>query len=73
VKLEEVRPGVVRLTLHVAELGSLVTAARLVEEGGGARLPSAAASQLADVLRSYDGEVARLHTRARDLKRAAAD
>lgn len=60
-KLEQVRPAVLRVTLHAAELGSLVAAARWAADGGTGELPAEARVQLQDVLRSYDAEFARLN------------
>ena len=63
-KLEQVRPGVLRVTVHAAELGGLVAAARWAVDGGKDELPAEARMQLKDVLRSYDAELARLNRRA---------
>ena len=51
-RLERVRPSVLRLTLHAYELAALVAAARLVAEKE--ELPKEAAEQLRQVLSSYD-------------------
>jgi hypothetical protein len=63
-KLEQVRPGVLRVTVHAVELGGLVAAARWAVDGGKEDLPAEARTRLKDVLRSYDAELARLHRRA---------
>ncbi len=53
-KVERVRPAVLRLTLHAYELAALIAAARLVAQKGEDELPEAAAEQLRQVLASYD-------------------
>ena len=53
-KVERVRPAVLRLTLHAYELAALIAAARLVAEKGEDELPEEAAEQLRQVLASYD-------------------
>ena len=53
-KVERVRPAVLRLTLHAYELAALLAAARLVAEKGEDELPEEAAEQLRQVLASYD-------------------
>jgi hypothetical protein len=54
VKVERVRPSVLRLTLHAYELAVLIAAARLVAEKGEGELPDEAVEQLRQVLASYD-------------------
>jgi hypothetical protein len=54
VKVERVRPAVLRLTLHAYELAALIAAARLVAEKGEGELPGEAVEQLRQVLASYD-------------------
>jgi len=63
-KLEQVRPGVLRVTLHAVELGSLIAAARWAVDGGREELPAEARAQLQDLLRRYESELARLNRRA---------
>jgi hypothetical protein len=54
VKVERIRPSILRLTLHAYELAALIAAARLVAEKGEGELPEEAAQQLRQVLASYD-------------------
>jgi hypothetical protein len=54
VKVERVRPAVLRLTLHAYELAALIAAARLVAEKGEGELPDEAVEQLRQVLANYD-------------------
>lgn len=63
-KLEQVRPAVLRVTLHAVELGSLIAAARWAADGGREELPAEARAQLQDLLRRYESELARLDRRA---------
>ena len=58
-RLERVRPTVVRLELHSLELTALVTAARWVVDGAEGELPPDAVDQLRQVLDSYDAALAR--------------
>ena len=54
-KLERVRPSVLRLTLHAYELAALIAAARwAAEEKGDGELPAESVEQLRLVLASYD-------------------
>lgn len=55
-KVERLRPGVLRLTLHALELSALVAAARWVAEGAQGELTSEARDHLSKVLESYDAE-----------------
>lgn len=59
-KLERVRPGVLRATLHAYELAALVSAARWAAEGGEGELPEESVEQLRQVLASYDSELEHL-------------
>ena len=51
-KVERVRPSVLRITLHVYELAALLAAARWAVERG--ELPEESVEQLRQVLASYD-------------------
>lgn len=53
-KVERVRPSVLRLTLHVYEMATLMAAARWAMENGEDELPSESLEQLRLVLGSYD-------------------
>ncbi len=53
-KLERVRPSVLRLTLHAYELAALIAAARWAAEKGDGELPAESVEQLRQVLASYD-------------------
>lgn len=53
-RLERVRPTVLRVTLHPLELATLVSAARWVVSGARDPLPPDALDQLRQVLDSYD-------------------
>lgn len=61
-KLERVRPGVVRVTAHSLELAAVISAARWVAEGAQGTLPPDATERLREVLASYDEAMARLNT-----------
>ena len=63
-KLEQVSPAVLRVTVHAAELGGLIAAARWAADGGEGELPAEARAQLHGLLQSYDAELARLSGRA---------
>lgn len=70
-KVEQVRQGVYRLTVHALELAALISAARWVEEGADGQLPEEARAQLRDVLDSYDVEFAHLTASRNDGAQAA--
>lgn len=53
-KVERVRPSVLRLTLHAYELAALIAAARWAAEKGDGELPAESVEQLRQVLGSYD-------------------
>ncbi len=53
-KVERVRPSVLRLTLHAYELAALIAAARWAAEKGDGELPAESVEQLRRVLASYD-------------------
>ena len=53
-KVERVRPSVLRLTLHAYELAALIAAARWAAEKGDGELPEESVEQLRQVLASYD-------------------
>ena len=53
-KVERVRPSVLRVTLHVYEMATLMAAARWAVEKGGEELPAESLEQLRQVLGSYD-------------------
>lgn len=60
-KIERVRPTVLRVTLHAYELSALVAAARsLVDGEEEGELTSEAVDQLETVLASYDAEIEEL-------------
>ena len=59
-KIDRLRPTVLRVTLHAYELSALVAAARWVVEGAEGELLPEAQDQLRQVLESYDAEVRRL-------------
>jgi hypothetical protein len=60
VKIRRVRPAVLQVTLHAAELSSLVAAARWAFEGEPGALPPDARDHLRQVLASYDDEARKL-------------
>ena len=53
-KVERVRSSVLRITLHVYEMATLVAAARWAAENGQDELPAESLEQLRQVLGSYD-------------------
>ena len=53
-KIERLRPAVLRVTLHAYEMAALVAAARWVAEGAEGDLDPEIERQLADVLDAYD-------------------
>ncbi len=59
-KVERIRPTVLRVTLHAYELAALIAAARWVVEGTEGELPKESRDQIQQVLESYDLEVRRL-------------
>jgi hypothetical protein len=54
VKVEQVRPSVLRITLHVYEMAPLVAAARWVAENAKEEMPAESLEQLHLVLDRYD-------------------
>jgi hypothetical protein len=66
VKLERLRPMLLRGTFHVYELSALVAAARYVVETAPADVPAESLGQLRQLLDDYDRQV-------RDLPAAAAE
>lgn len=59
-KVERIRPTVLRVTFHAFELAALIAAARWVMEGANGELPEESRDQLRQVLASYDQEIRRL-------------
>jgi hypothetical protein len=59
VKVERVRPGVLRVTMHAYEMASLVAAARWATQGAPGELPTDAVDRIRAVLASYDEELGR--------------
>ncbi len=53
-KVERVRPSVLRLTLHAYELAALIAAARWAAEKGDGELSAESVEQLHQVLASYE-------------------
>lgn len=62
-KVERVRPSVLRLTLHAYELAALIAAARWAAEKGDGELSAESVEQLRQVLASYDEATRRADTR----------
>ena len=60
-KVERVRPSVLRLTLHAYELAALVAASRWAAEKGDGELPAESVEQLRQVLASYDEATRHAH------------
>lgn len=56
-KIERLRPAVLRVTLHAFELSTVMAAARWAAEGGEGELTEQARDQLRQVLASYDAEI----------------
>jgi hypothetical protein len=54
--IEQLKPTVLRITLHTYEIAALVSAARWVTEGAKGELPEEAVEQIRDVLDRYDSE-----------------
>ena len=61
-KVERVRPSVLRLTLHAYELAALIAAARWAAEKGNGELPAESVEQLRQVLANYDEATRRVAT-----------
>lgn len=59
-RLERVRPGVFRATLHAYELAALMAAARWVHDGAQGDVPEESRKQLEGVLASYNAELTRI-------------
>jgi|GEM_PF-2867468 len=55
-KIEQLKPTVLRITLHNYEIAALVSAARWVTDGANGELPEEAVEQIRDVLDNYDLE-----------------
>lgn len=58
--IEQLKPTVLRITLHTYEIAALVSAARWVTEGAEGELPEEAVEQIRDVLNNYDAEKQKL-------------
>jgi len=56
-KLERIRPTVLRATLHAYELAAFVAAARYVVAAAPEEIPEAAREQLRGLLADYDAEL----------------
>jgi len=54
--IEQLKPTVLRITLHTYEIAALISAARWVTEGAKGELPEEAVEQIRNVLDSYDSE-----------------
>jgi len=54
--IEQIKPGVLRITMHTYECATLIAAARWVVEGAKGELPEEAIKQLREVLQNYDAE-----------------
>jgi hypothetical protein len=61
VRLERVRPDVLRVTLHAYELVALMATARWACDGANGELSPASVQQLRQVLDTYDAERDRLN------------
>ena len=61
-KIERIRPTVLRVTAHAHELSALVAAARHVVDGEEGELTDEAADQLEQVLANYDDEIQKLRS-----------
>ncbi|MGJ7906738.1 hypothetical protein ACOQFL_09680 [Actinopolyspora sp. H202] len=61
-RLERIRPTVLRLVLHAHELATLMTAARCVAEASPTEVPESAREELRALLRDYDQQLRRLDT-----------
>jgi hypothetical protein len=61
VRLERVRPDVLRVTLHAYELVALMATARWACDGAKGELPPESVQQLRQVLDTYDAERDRLN------------
>lgn len=59
-RLERIRPTVLRATLHVHELAALMTAVRTVVDGAPEEVPQEARGQLRTLLEDYDEQVRHL-------------
>lgn len=59
-KVERIRPTVVRVTAHTVELSTLTAAARWALEGAPGELPDDVREQIAQVLARYDEALADL-------------
>lgn len=69
-RIEQVRPGIFRVTLSGLELAALTSSARWAVEGAKGELTEDAATQLRQVLASYDEATERMHREKRKPARA---
>jgi hypothetical protein len=60
VKLERIRPAVLRATFHAHELAALIAAVRSVAELAPADMPAESVTQLRQLLGDYDQQVRQL-------------
>jgi hypothetical protein len=60
VKLERVRPTVLRATFHAHELAALIAAVRYVADQAPADMPAESVTQLRQLLGDYDKQVRQL-------------
>ncbi|MCC5908096.1 MAG: hypothetical protein JJU13_17910 [Balneolaceae bacterium] len=54
--IEQLKPTVLRITLHTYEIAALVSAARWVTDGAKGDLPEEAVEQIRNVIDNYDAE-----------------
>jgi hypothetical protein len=69
VKLERVRPTVLRATLHAYELAALIAAVRYVADLAPADMPAESVRQLRQLLGDYDQQVSQLAREAHPSSR----
>jgi hypothetical protein len=60
VKLERIRPTVLRATFHAHELAALIAAVRYVADQAPADMPAESVTQLRQLLGDYDQQVRQL-------------
>lgn len=68
-RMERIRPAVLRITLHAYELSALIAAARWAAEGGEGALDTDARAQLRQVLAGYDQEAKRMARQPQSAQR----
>ena len=70
-RIEQVRPGIFRLTLSGLELAALTSSTRWAVEGAKGELTEEAIAQMKKVLKSYDDSLKNMHKERQEKRKPA--